>query len=205
MRRWSITCWLRSPIAGLTISIASSDTHASIGTRRLSIIDLEHGRQPMSNEDRDGPGRHRTARSTTTLSSCDICARPRPHPPALSRHRDDRSSLRGVRRRLRSKHLRGDVCGRDLGSPRNRRLVLAGDRTGREASLLAACRRAALIRLGVEGDHDPDRRLERIVDQDALALYLRYQYVPAPQTILRGRPGCHQPHVSLGRATALPN
>ena len=30
-----------------------------------------------------------------------------------------------------------------------------------------------------------DPRLERTVDQDALALYLRYQYVPAPHTILR--------------------
>ena len=28
-----------------------ADSHATIGTRRLSIIDLEHGRQPLANED----------------------------------------------------------------------------------------------------------------------------------------------------------
>ena len=76
------------------------DGQAALGHRRLSIVDLTTGQQPLSNEDGDDLGR---------LQRRDL--QPRRHParargarpsvPHAVRHRDHRPRLRGVGRRLR--------------------------------------------------------------------------------------------------------
>ena len=118
--------------------------------RRLSIIDLADGDQPIANEDGTRRSSSRTARSTTT-ASCGASWRRSGHRFAHRlRHRGPRPPLRGARRRLR-RAAAGDVRVRALG--RARQPPAAGPRPLRDqAALLPARRRQPLLRLGAEGD-----------------------------------------------------
>jgi asparagine synthase (glutamine-hydrolysing) len=154
----------------------------ALGFRRLSIIDLEGGRQPMPNEDH----------SVWVVFNGEI------YNYAALRHR-----LEGNGHRFRTQsdtetivHLYEDL-GTDcfghlngmfaiaIWDAKQRRLVLARDRLGQKPllyrrendRLLFASELKSLLE--VPG-------IPREIDSVSLDQYLTYQYVPAPRTILRG-------------------
>jgi len=152
-----------------------------LGFRRLSIIDLEGGHQPLGNEDE----------SIQVVLNGEIY-----------NFREIRSRLEG-RHRFRTKsdteviaHLyedEGDDCFRELNGmfgiaildvPR-RRLVLARDRAGVKPLYWAVCGGdfvfASEVRAILEHPECP-----RELDPGGLARYLGIQYVPGPRTAFRG-------------------
>ncbi|MBV8487649.1 MAG: asparagine synthase (glutamine-hydrolyzing) [Planctomycetaceae bacterium] len=160
------------------------DDHATLGFRRLAIVDLEGGHQPLSNEDG----------SVWTVFNGEIY-----NFPAL-RHR-----LKARGHLLRSKGdtevlvhlyedegtgmfalLRGMFALAIWDAPR-RTLLLARDRLGQKpllyrhdgSRLVFASELKALLAL-------PETDLPRRVDPLAIDEYLTYGYVPAPRTILEG-------------------
>ena len=174
----------RSPIAARTTSTRSATGRAMIGARRLAIIDLDGGRQPLTDES----GLILATQNGEIYNYVELrddLDATRPPLPDAQRHRDDRPPLRGVRDRLRRAPPR-HVRDRDLGRPRRARLVLARDRLGKKPLYW----RLADGRLAYGSELKAileDPTVERVVDREALGLYLQYQYVPAPRTILRGR------------------
>jgi asparagine synthase (glutamine-hydrolysing) len=160
----------------------ASDRHAAIGARRLSIIDLETGGQPIGNE---------TGDIQVTQNG------------EIYNYVELRALLIGLGHRLRTNgdtetivhlyeeygdrfvdHLRGMFAIALWDAPR-RRLVLARDRLGkkplywrlRDGRLSYGSELKALL---------CDPTVERVVDRVSLARYLQYQYIPAPETILEG-------------------
>ena len=158
------------------------DGHTVIGARRLSIIDLDMGRQPVMNEDR----------SVVVIQNGEIYnyvelrdeLRERGH--VLTTHGDteviahlyEELGLGFVQR------LRG-MFAIAIWDRAQRRLVLARDRLGKKPLYwhldgdrlsFGSELKALLVCPSVE----------RQVDDVSLALYLQYQYVPAPRTILSG-------------------
>ena len=158
------------------------DGSAGLGHRRLSIIDLAGGAQPIANEDR------------TVWVICN---------GEVYNFRELRADLlaRGHRFATGSDsetivHLyeeRGEDCVRDLNgmfafalwdSPR-RRLLLARDRLGKKP-LYYTHRPGSALAFGSELKAvlaDPE--VSRAIDLEALDRYLSLLYVPAPQTIFR--------------------
>jgi asparagine synthase (glutamine-hydrolysing) len=160
------------------------DQHAALGFRRLSIIDLAGGHQPLSNEDG----------TVWTVFNGEIY-----NFPALRRR------LEAKGHRLRSHgdtevlvHLYEDEGSRMFGllrgmfalaiwDTRRRALILARDRLGQKplvyrhdgGRLVFASELKALLAL-------PDQIIPRQLDPLALDLYLSYGYVPHPRTILAG-------------------
>ena len=158
------------------------DDRALLGARRLSIIDLEGGRQPLSDE---------SSQILVTQNG------------EIYNYVELRTELerRGHRFRTRSDtetivhlyedhgtafvdHLRG-MFAIAIWDGRSGRLVLARDRLGKKPLYW----RLARGRLSYGSElkailEDPDTQRE--VNREALALYLQYQYVPAPWSILRG-------------------
>ena len=158
------------------------DERALLGARRLAIIDLDGGRQPLTDEsglimatqngeiynylelrdDLERAGhRFRTASDTETIV-----------------HLYEEYGTSFVQ------HLRG-MFAIAIWDGRAGRLVLARDRLGKKPLYW----RLAGGRLSYGSELKAileDSELERVVDREALALYLQYQYVPAPWTILQG-------------------
>lgn len=160
------------------------DTHAGLGFRRLSIIDLFTGHQPLSNEDGTvwvvfngeiynyAALRHRLeARGHRLRSSGDTEV-------LVHLYEDEREHMFA--------HLRGMFALAIWDSAR-RCLLLARDRLGqkpllyrREADrILFASELKSLLTL-------PDSDLPRVLDPVALDRYLTYGYVPHDRTILQG-------------------
>src|SRR5512142_74856 len=160
------------------------DDRAALGCRRLAIVDLAGGHQPLSNEDG----------TVWTVSNGEIY-----NFPALRRRLEARGHT------LRSQgdtevlahlyedegtgmfaHLRGMFALAIWDAPR-RRLILGRDRLGQKpliyrhdgARLVFASELKSLLTLP---EHDFPRR----VDLRALDRYLTYGYVPHPMTILDG-------------------
>lgn len=158
------------------------DAKAMIGTRRLSIIDLEGGRQPMTDESgqiwvtQNGeiynyvelrPDLERRGHRFQTMSDTETIA-----------HLYEEYGTGFVA------HLRG-MFAIAIWDSRVGRLVLARDRLGKKPLYW----RLANGRLTYGSELKAilaDPEAERVVDRDALARYLQYQYVPAPLTILQG-------------------
>jgi len=159
------------------------DGPAALGHRRLSIIDLAGGAQPMANEDG----------SIWVTYNGEIY-----NEPALRRSLQER----GHRFRSQSdteclvhlyeehgvefaRHLNG-MFALALWDQKRRRLVLARDRMGQKPLIYAPTARGGLV-FGSEAkavlEHpDVDRRL----DPEGLARYLFYEYIPAPYSIWAG-------------------
>ena len=178
------------------------DRHAALGFRRLSILDLPGGHQPMSNEDGtvhvafngeiyNFPAlRHRLeARGHTLRSSGDT--------EVIAHLYEDEGPDFAA-------SLRGMFAIAVWDAPRHR-LVLARDRLGQKPlvyrlepdRILFASELKALLAL-------PEPELPRRLDPLALDLYLTYGYVPHPRTILEGFHKLPPAHVAVwheGRLT----
>ena len=158
------------------------DDKAWLGASRLSIIDIEGSRQPLTNESglilasQNGEiynyvelrsDLERRGHTLTTAGDTETIV-----------HLYEEYGTRFV------EHLRG-MFAIAIWDGRVGRLVLARDRLGKKPLYwrLAAGR----LTYGSELKaimQDPD--LERVVDREALELFLQHQYVPSPWTILKG-------------------
>jgi asparagine synthase (glutamine-hydrolysing) len=160
------------------------DDHAALGFRRLSIVDLAGGRQPLSNEDG----------TVWTVFNGEIY-----NFPELRRRLEAKGhTLRSTGDTEVLVHLYEDIGTRMFpllrgmfalaiwDAPR-RTLVLARDRLGQKplvyrkhgGRLTFASELKALLAL-------PESQIPRRVDAIALDQYLTYGYVPHPRTILDG-------------------
>jgi len=158
------------------------DGRVGLGHRRLSIIDLATGEQPMSNDD---------ASVWITFNG------------EIYNYRELRRELesRGYRFRTASDteviikayeafgpdcvgHLRG-MFAFALWDARRRRLFLARDRAGIKPLVYAWNGRRLLFASELKALlQDPD--LARELDSEALRDYLTFLYIPSPKTIFRG-------------------
>ena len=139
-------CW---PTAGRTRTASSGARARRSGHRRLSIIDLSTGDQPIYNEDRtQGRGLQRRDLQLPGAAGRARCsagtASPPPRTPRSSSTRWEEYGDGCVAR------LRGHVRLRALGPPRAPPAPRARSR-GQEAALLRPRRRAAPLRLRAEG------------------------------------------------------
>ena len=166
---------LHSPHAGCLVG-------AGLGFRRLSIIDVSGGRQPMSNEDG----------SVWIVFNGEIY-----------NYRSLRRRLEGSRHTFRTDsdtetliHLYEDE-GLDflkliegmfafaLWDERRRRLILARDRLGKQPLVYRQEAHRLLFASELKSLLEVDG-VPRDIDPAALDAYLTYQYVPHPLTIFRG-------------------
>ncbi|AMV35944.1 asparagine synthase (glutamine-hydrolyzing) [Planctomyces sp. SH-PL62] len=160
------------------------DAHAALGFRRLAIVDLPGGRQPLSNEDGtvwtvfngeiyNFPAlRHRLeARGHTLRSTGDTEV-------LVHLYEDEGPAMFGL--------LRGMFALAIWDAPR-RTLTLARDRMGQKpllyrnhgGRLTFASELKALLAL-------PESEIPRRVDPAAVDQYLTLGYIPHPRTILQG-------------------
>ena len=162
--------------------VVREEPGAVLGTRRLSIIDLAGGRQPLANEDDSVVASQNgeiynyvelreqlTARGHSLRSDGDTETIVHLYEDYGDRFVD---------------HLRG-MFAIALWDVRRGRLILARDRLGKKPLYW----RLANGRLSYGSELKAllaDPSLERTVDRDALAIYLGYQYVPSPLSILAG-------------------
>jgi asparagine synthase (glutamine-hydrolysing) len=177
------------------------DAHAALGFRRLSIVDLAGGHQPLSNEDGtvwtvfngeiyNFPAlRHRLeARGHTLRSAGDTEV-------LVHLYEDEGTGLFRL--------LRGMFALAIWDAPR-RRLVLGRDRLGQKplvyrhdgTRLIFASELKALLAL-------PERTFPRQVDPLALDRYLTFGYVPHPLTILAGTYKLPPAHFAVWNEGAL--
>ena len=158
------------------------DRGCGIGMRRLSIIDLTTGHQPISNEDgtvwivfNGEIYNYQELRA--------ICWRAGHRFRTAQRHRDDRSPVRGGRRRgsrAAARHVRL----RDLGRAASSRLLLARDRFGKKPLYYAVLPNG--IYFGSEIEVPARRRAFRWRSTaEALRLYFQFGYIPDPLTAYR--------------------
>ena len=158
------------------------DAKAMLGARRLSIIDLEGGRQPLTDES----GLILATQNGEIYNYIELRdeLERRGH---VFRTQSDTETIVHLYEEHGTAfvdHLRG-MFAVAIWDGRAGRLVLARDRLGKKPLYW----RLAGGRLSYGSElkailADPD--VERVVDREALALYLQYQYVPAPWSILRG-------------------
>jgi asparagine synthase (glutamine-hydrolysing) len=157
--------------------------HCALGHRRLSIVDLGGGHQPLANEDGSvwiayNGEVYNHAALRADLEKRGHAFRTRSDTEAIV-HCYEEHGLASPR------HLRG-MFAFAVWDAQRRRLLLARDRLGikplyyatlADGGLLVASDLRALLRApGVD----------RTVDEEALACFLALRYVPAPRTLLRG-------------------
>jgi asparagine synthase (glutamine-hydrolysing) len=159
-----------------------SDRNAAIGARRLAIIDLETGGQPIGNED----GSIQVTQNGEIYNYVEL----RELLARLGhqfRTQGDTETIVHLYEEYGEHfvdHLRGMFAIALWDAPR-RRLILVRDRLGKkplywrlhEGRLSYGSELKALL---------CDPTVPRVVDRVSLARYLQYQYIPAPGTILAG-------------------
>jgi asparagine synthase (glutamine-hydrolysing) len=155
---------------------------AVLGTRRLAIIDVVGGRQPLTNEDGSVVVTQNGEIYNYVELRDQLAARGH-----LLRSDGDTEVIPHLYEDYGDDfvdHLRG-MFAIALWDVRRGRLVLARDRLGKKPLYW----RLADGRLSWGSELKAllaDPSLERTVDRRALALFLGYQYVPAPRSILNG-------------------
>ncbi len=155
---------------------------AVLGTRRLSIIDLEGGKQPLGNEDDSVIGSQNGEIYNYVELRDQLLARGH-----SLRTDSDTETIVHLYEDYGERfvdHLRGMFAIALWDVPR-RQLILARDRLGKKPLYW----RLAGGRLSYGSELKAllaDPSVEPTVDRGALALYLGYQYVPAPLSILAG-------------------
>lgn len=158
------------------------DAHAALGHRRLAIIDLASGQQPMGTAD----GQVQIVFNGEIYNYLEVRADLEAHGHAFRTQSDTEVILRG--------HLQwGERCVERLNGmfayaiwdARERRLVLARDRTGekplyywRDGALVSFASELKALRAG--------ELCPTAVDPQALDCYLSFGYVPAPRTLYAG-------------------
>jgi asparagine synthase (glutamine-hydrolysing) len=158
------------------------DAHVALAMRRLSIIDLDGGSQPLFNEDR----------SLLLIANAEIYnyVELRRRLGALGHRFSTGSDCETIIHAYEEfgldcvKHLRG-MFAFALWDTKRRRLLLARDRMGEkplylyesEGQLLFASELKALLRSG---------QIPFELDPEAVNLFFHYQYVPEPMTPLKG-------------------
>jgi asparagine synthase (glutamine-hydrolysing) len=158
------------------------DARANIGATRLSIIDIEGGRQPQRGES----GQILATQNGEIYNYVELRDELEKRGHQFRTHSDTETIVHlyeehGTRF---VDHLRGMFAIAIWDAPR-RRLVLARDRLGKKPLYW----RLADGRLTYGSELKAimeDASLPRVVDSEALQLYLQYMYVPAPWTILQG-------------------
>ena len=177
-------CATRSAIAGRTMRAFYVDGGCGIGMRRLSIIDLTTGHQPISNEDGSVWIVFNGEIYNYQELRADLIARGH----RFRTHSDTethRPPLRGGGRGGLSRSCA--ACSRSaIWDARKRKLLLARDRFGKKPLYYAVlpegiyfgselkCLRAAGVPLET--------------DREALRLYFQFTYIPDPFTAFRGDP-----------------
>ena len=155
---------------------------AGLGIQRLRVIDLETGDQPIYNEDRTVA----VVLNGEIYNYRELRARLEARGHSFATQGDTEAIVHLYEEEGPDcvRHLHG-MFGLAIWDLRRRRLVLARDRVGkkplfyaeRDGTLTFASELSALMQ-------DPE--LPREVDPEALDLYLRYLYVPAPLSAFRG-------------------
>ena len=159
-----------------------ADSHAAIGSRRLSIIDLDTGSQPLGNED----GSIQVSQNGEIYNYVELREELLRRGHTL-RTAGDTETIVHLYEEFGDDfvdHLRGMFAIALWDIPR-RRLVLARDRLGKKPIYWVL--RDGRLRWGSELKTllvDPTQ--PRSLDRVALARFLQYQYIPAPGTILEG-------------------
>lgn len=161
---------------------AMGDGQTIVGSRRLSIIDLDTGRQPLTNED----GSVIVSQNGEIYGYIEL----RDRLLALGHTFSTKGDTETIAHAYEEfgpafvNELHG-MFAVALWDSSRRRLVLARDRVGKkplywrlhEGRLQWGSELKAILE---------DPAFERRVDRDGLAMYLHYGYVPAPTTILAG-------------------
>ena len=159
-----------------------ADDRAEIGARRLSIIDLDTGRQPVTNED----GSVWVTQNGEIYNYVELRAELERRGHVFTTQGDTETIVHLYEEHGDRfvDHLRG-MFAIALWDRRNRRLLLARDRLGKKPLYW----RLAQGRLTYGSElkailEDPS--VARRIDRTALAQFLEYQYIPAPRTIIDG-------------------
>jgi asparagine synthase (glutamine-hydrolysing) len=160
----------------------STDRQVGLGFRRLSIVDLTTGDQPMANEDESiwlvfngeiyNHAAHRPgleARGHRFRSRCDA---------EVILHLYEEFGVDCVH------HLRG-MFAFALWDSRRRELLLARDRIGVKPLYFAATPRALLFASEIKALFEHPGLVPRL-NEAALSLYLTFAATPAPQTLFEG-------------------
>ena len=159
-----------------------SDEHAIIGSRRLAIIDLDTGRQPLGNED----GTIQISQNGEIYNYVELREELLRAGTRCATHGDTEAIVHlyeefGARlRRAPPRHVRHRPLGRRPGGDSSWRATASA-----RSPSTGGLPRGADVRLGAQDDHGRPAQ-PRNVDRNALAQFLQYQYVPAPRTILEG-------------------
>jgi asparagine synthase (glutamine-hydrolysing) len=160
----------------------AGDHNALLGARRLSIIDLEGGRQPLTDES----GLILVTQNGEIYNYIELREDLERRGHTFQTHSDTETIVHLYEQHGTDfvRHLRG-MFAIAIWDGRTNRLVLSRDRLGKKPLYW----RLSKGRLSYGSElkailQDPE--VERVVDQAALDLYFQYSYVPAPYTILRG-------------------
>jgi asparagine synthase (glutamine-hydrolysing) len=160
----------------------AGDAKAWLGARRLSIIDVDGGRQPLTDES----GLILATQNGEIYNYIELREDLERRGHVFQTRSDTETIVHLYEEHGTAfvQHLRG-MFAIAIWDGRQNRLVLTRDRLGKKPIYW----RLANSRLTYGSELKAilaDREFERVVDPEALDLYLQYQYVPAPWTILRG-------------------
>lgn len=158
------------------------DDGAALGMRRLAIIDLVSGRQPISNED----GTVSIVYNGETYNFPELRRELEKRGHRFSTNTDTECIVHLYEDHGEAcvEHLRG-MFAFALWDKRRRRLLLARDRVGKKPLFYRVTPRGIAFASELKALlQDPE--FPREVDSVALHHYLTYQYVPAPWTIYKG-------------------
>lgn len=176
------------------------DGSAALGHRRLSIIDLASGAQPMANED----GSIWVTYNGELYNEPELRAwlEARGH---VYRTRSDSESLVHLYEEDGPEFVRrlNGMFALALWDGRRRRLVLARDRMGQKPLYYTETSRGGLVFGSEPKALLPHPDVPRLLDCAGLARYLFYEYVPSPHSIwdgLRKLPHAHWLVWEEGRA-----
>jgi asparagine synthase (glutamine-hydrolysing) len=180
-----------------------TDHRCLLGHRRLSIIDIQSGQQPLYNED----GTICVVYNGEIYNFQEVRRRLLNDGHVFRTNSDTETIVHAYEQWGEAcvNHFRGmfAFAVRDL---RRDSLFLARDRFGEKPLFYAAYGGRFVFGSEIKAIL-ADRAFQRRIDEEALAAYFRFSYVPAPLTIFRGiyklRPGCVLT-VERGRVTEKP-
>ena len=172
-----------SSIAGPMTTVCSSIARAAIGLRRLSIIDLEGGQQPLFNEDRSDRRRSVTAKSIISANSATGCVtRATPSGPAAM----PRSSCICMNNMAMTFRNTLKACsGFALWDTGRRRLLLGRDRLGIKPVYLSVAPPNGSPSVPNPRRSSPVPDVTAELDPEALEQFLMLGYLPQPHSLFR--------------------